>query len=354
MRILIFNNGYHAVQECQEAFNALEHETQAIEVNQPDYFQALTDVLGTFRPDLVFSINHAGFDEAGAIAQHLANNRICQAIWYIDSPFYVQGADLSKQANPFAAIFSWERGYLADFTEAGYPAAVHLPLATDPKRFFRQPTPYQYDISFVGSTWRQQQARWGFPPDSLQHLFFKHPPQKGEWQAWAKERGIQLTTEECLQLEIWATVQDRQTFARGIESLNAVFFGDPGWQEWLNKPENFLGGTRYRVDTPEIYRSTKISLNLTHWQMPTAVNQRIFDVPACGGFLLTDYQADLDYLFEPGEICRYHSLEEAQALVRHYLVHEAERLAMVQKAHQRVVLEHTYLERMARLLTIFD
>jgi spore maturation protein CgeB len=54
--------------------------------------------------------------------------------------------------------------------------------------------------------------------------------------------------------------------------------------------------------------------------MKGAVNQRVFDVPVCGGFLLTDHRRQMESLFEPGrEIVCYQEPGEIPDLVRHYL-----------------------------------
>ena len=55
----------------------------------------------------------------------------------------------------------------------------------------------------------------------------------------------------------------------------------------------------YRSEIAQWYRRIKINLNITSCQMPTALNQRVFDVPACGGFILNDNQTDLKELFSP-------------------------------------------------------
>ena len=44
----------------------------------------------------------------------------------------------------------------------------------------------------------------------------------------------------------------------------------------------------YYKDLPLLYNACKINFNATSLQMKEAVNQRVFDVPACGAFLLTD------------------------------------------------------------------
>ena len=85
--------------------------------------------------------------------------------------------------------------------------------------------------------------------------------------------------------------------------------------------------------------------------MKGAVNQRVFDVPATGAFLLTDYREQVENLFEPGrEIICYHSPEEATDLARRYLARPQDRLAVAAAARARILAEHSYEHRVRALM----
>jgi spore maturation protein CgeB len=87
--------------------------------------------------------------------------------------------------------------------------------------------------------------------------------------------------------------------------------------------------------------------------MKGAVNQRVFDVPACGAFLLTDAQDQLADLLEPGrEMAVYHDLNDIPGQISRWLGDASARRRMVRRARQRVLAEHTYEHRLARLLEI--
>ena len=99
------------------------------------------------------------------------------------------------------------------------------------------------------------------------------------------------------------------------------------------------------------YENSVINLNATSMQMQTAVNQRVFDVPASGGFLITDAQADALEHFEPGkEIITYESAEELQDKALYFEKNESERKAIVQAAQKRVHDCHTYKHRLSLLI----
>ncbi len=87
--------------------------------------------------------------------------------------------------------------------------------------------------------------------------------------------------------------------------------------------------------------------------MKGAVKQSVFDVPACGQFLLTDFQEQMADLFKIGEevIC-YHSPEEIGDLVKFYLDHEKKRAQISQKGYERVLKDHTYVTRVNKIVDL--
>jgi len=87
--------------------------------------------------------------------------------------------------------------------------------------------------------------------------------------------------------------------------------------------------------------------------MKGAVNQRVFDVPACGAFVLTDARRQLENLFEPGrEMAVYETAEELVALTGRYLADAPARQALAQAGRRRVLAEHTYPRRLETLFAV--
>lgn len=78
----------------------------------------------------------------------------------------------------------------------------------------------------------------------------------------------------------------------------------------------------------------------------TIVNGRLFEVPMCGGFLLTGPAMHLEDYFVPGkELVVFHSAEEMIELARFYLSHDTERKKIAAAGYRRAVMEHTYTKR---------
>jgi len=85
---------------------------------------------------------------------------------------------------------------------------------------------------------------------------------------------------------------------------------------------------------------------------PRQIKGRVFEVPACGGFLLTQPAEDLHEYLKPGRDCAtFETIDDLVHQVRYYLEHEDERRTIASQGYQRTLGEHTYA---ARFDSIFE
>ena len=143
--------------------------------------------------------------------------------------------------------------------------------------------------------------------------------------------------------------------SRRVEQLlpfRPLLVGDRGWRQIFKGREFALHPeVTYYTELPRVYPFCAINFNCTSKQMKGAVNQRIFDVPAAGAFVLTDWREQMERLFEPGkEIIAYHELDEIPELTRYYLDNPAARAAIVRAGRRRVLAEHTWDHRIQHLI----
>ena len=83
---------------------------------------------------------------------------------------------------------------------------------------------------------------------------------------------------------------------------------------------------------------------------PAQIKGRNFEVPGCGGFLLTERVPHLERYFElDGEVAVYDGDAELADRIRYWLDHPDERAAVAEAGHRRVLAEHTYDHRFAEI-----
>lgn len=103
-----------------------------------------------------------------------------------------------------------------------------------------------------------------------------------------------------------------------------------------------------------IYSASKIHL-CAHYGGPgpacKQASPRVYEVLACGGFLLCDDQPDVRALFEEGrELAIFRDAFDLRDKARYYLSHERERREIAERGRAKTLAEHTYRHRVTALI----
>ncbi|MEF2229950.1 MAG: glycosyltransferase [Pseudodesulfovibrio sp.] len=382
-RVLFFDSDYFLCREIRSALAANGAECRPLvleggKTGSQRFVEELLRAVVEFRPDFALTVNHLGLDREGRLAGLLADLGMPLASWFVDNPHLI----LHEYAHPGAentALFTFDAGNLDLLRAKGFAHVHHLPLATDPDRFrpglsAGAPASWAADVSFVGSSMARPVAECLEKADLLPELRDEYPAVAAAFGAsgepsvtaylstrrpdWADALRDLPTTENRLALEsliTWeATRQYRLDCVRRILPFSPLVVGDDGWRDQIGP-----GGWRqlsrldYYADLPRFYPLSKINFNCTSRQMIGAVNQRVFDVPACGGFLLTDYREQMEALFDlDDEAVVFRRPDEIPDLVRSLLADGQRRKRIAQNARRRILAEHTYTHRLATLLSV--
>ena len=115
------------------------------------------------------------------------------------------------------------------------------------------------------------------------------------------------------------------------------------------------GGAGTLTEMPKIFQASKINLNITMRPIETGLSLRIWDVLGCGGFLMTNYQAEIPEYFEIGKDLEvYESTEDLIQKTDYYLHHEAERMKIALHGYEKTARYHTYEMRLAEMIRILS
>jgi spore maturation protein CgeB len=374
LNVLILDSGYFLIREIDRALHVLGHQTRLIHL--PDRKAGRTDVVArilsetaSFKPDMLLTVNHLGFDEQGILTDILDHLQLPFASWFVDSPHFILSCG-RRIASPYGTVFVWDADYLDTVNELGCAHVHYLPLATDtsifaPEKQSLRQSGYSCPVSFVGDSMAGPLAScleklpdFTASPvdiDSAADFFIQSAdltPRRAILQA-----GLCAPDDRFLpileQLVTWrATQVKRVETVRALAPLNLTIVGDQGWIDLMDSPGvKVHSPLDYYHDLPLFYPLSGVNLNITSQQMKNGVNQRVFDVPASGGFVLTDYRRQAEALFDMGrEMISYHTAEEALDLARFYLAHESERRAVIDRARKRVLAEHTYIHRLQTMI----
>ncbi|WP_084448304.1 CgeB family protein [Desulfovibrio inopinatus] len=380
-KTLMIRSGYFLENEIERALARLGAPVVSVDLadrrtGSTAFVEALLETVAGFKPDFVLTINHIGVDPHGKLLDLLHRFRLPLASWFVDSPRLIlhEHTELAQDAT---AIFTWDSDTLPWLEAKGFSRSVYLPLATDTTRFTPGPAsppphPFATAVSFVGASMLSQAqdplTDLCNQPNLAAHIqrvatcFAKSPAHDvpGILKTHFPDLFHQFnnaTSRERLAFELavtWNATRDyRLNCIWALLPFHPLIVGDAGWQELLpTRPRwHHHGPIDYYTELPELYRSSTINFNCTSLQMKNAVNQRVFDVPACGGCLLTDYRQQITRLFDPEtELFLYTTPEEAAAKVKEMLHDKERREHIVKNARQRVLHEHDYTHRMIQLL----
>jgi spore maturation protein CgeB len=120
----------------------------------------------------------------------------------------------------------------------------------------------------------------------------------------------------------------------------------------------------------DVFASSRVNLNLSNSSQVPGVKARVrrmlrlrpppprppqikgrnFEVPGCGGFLLTERLPHLEDYFElEREVAVFEQSDDLAEQARHWLEHDEQRRAVADAGHRRVMAEHTYDHRFAAI-----
>ena len=156
---------------------------------------------------------------------------------------------------------------------------------------------------------------------------------------------------QCLILGIKASEIERIKILNELAQKYEVVLYTGSQQTDLLKGVKIRPKVDYMNVMPKIFHLSKINLNITSRTIESGLSQRIWDVLGVGGFLLTNYQPELEEYFEIGKDLEvFHDLEELEEKVSYYLKHEEQRIRIAMNGYKKVRALHKYSNRMEEVL----
>ncbi len=364
--LLTLGRDFHGVAEITRALGRRGREVQVVDATDG---QSAVTLLARSRPTGLLSINGRALRRSPELRAFLDASDLPCAVWFVDDPEVAMQDSLAELGGRIKA-FAWERSAVARLRALGFDDASFLPLACDPAALDRarqlNPYPNPPAIAWVASSYAGEdrpRTNLGEGERSLVDAFAQVSARDRRVSpsavriALAHWAGLETVDANRL-LQIQAMALDtsaanrRGALARALLPLGLQIYGDPGgWQRVLGGTQGLNPDVAYRSHVPGLYSAAGLCVDLPHPQMPTAVTQRAFDVPACHGLLLAEDTSDLREHFDVGtEVLAFETVEHARDMAAWALANPEPAMRMRQRAHDRARGEHTYDQRVARLL----
>lgn len=327
--------------------------------------------------DAVISINYF------PVIAKSCNRTGCKYIsWTCDSPMltlYTKSAYL-----PSNYIFVFDMQAYCEFKARGIKNIWYLPLAADTARndYILSQVPkkdYHADVSFVGSLYEKNRYdEMVNMPDYI----------RGYFDALIN---VQMETYGDNFLERMLSDIEDQLEGRAVNISGNEFIGTPSLivanttlgmklaslerRKILNmvsrKVKNTkiytgsntddipfiknMGKADYIYEMPHVFQQSKINLNITLRNIKTGIPLRIWDILSAGGFVLTNFQAELPEYFKQGKhLVWYDSHSDMMDKITYYLEHDEERQQIAKEGHLLVQKEHTMEKRVQAIISTIE
>mgnify|MGYP004626376345 CR=1 FL=1 len=332
----------------------------------------------------VFSINF--FPAISYTCEHFHIPYVC---WSVDSPVPELFSNALK--NRCNRIFLFDKAQYDFFSPYNPSGIFYLPLATNVKRWEQvvlsmtedDYTRYGADVSFVGSLYTEKckydtlvsqnilsQYTRGFVDGLLEaqlHVYGYNfiydnltdrvireiadaDPQFYHGADTFMDTDRYLVAHQYLGMKL-AAVERQRTLAALSEKFSVALYTRSDVSALPHVQAR--GGVSTLTEMPKVFQASRINLNITMRPIETGLSLRVWDVLGCGGFLLTNYQAELPSYFEIGkDLDAYESQEELMEKVQYYLSHEEERVEIAIHGYEKTARLHSYENRLAEMLRI--
>ena len=274
--------------------------------------QALGLAVRSARPDLMFSFLYADEISPGAVADVTARG-VPTLNWFADDHWRFE--EFSRH---FARSYSWvattAQSAIPKYASIGVTNVVKTQWAAAHRRYRPTGRPLAHDVTFVGQV-------YGDRPALVQRLRTAGVPIRTWGTGWGERR--------------WHRALGHRPVVRSL-----------GGRRLLAAAQARTRCTQEEMI--EIFATSRINLNFTEASQGTEaqIKGRTFEVPACGGFLLTGSSECLeDYYVPDREIVVFDSADELVEKARYYLANEDARATIAREGLRRTRAEHTYEQR---------
>lgn len=315
--------------------------------------------------DMVFSINFAP-----VVSEVCMSKKILYVSWVYDAPIHIR--NLQSLKNSCNRIFFFDRIQAQSYRMQGIEA-FHMPLAGDVDTFSGTRKGYITDISLVGKLYQTDYAYYSGPLNPYQRGYLE-----GILNAQSKIYGgyflpemltsdllldlnnvyqkasggkVSITKEELeYMLACEITGRERYLALAVLSNHFKVSLYSTDADQRLDKVD-YKGYADYYGQMPEIFRNSRINLNISLKIIQSGIPLRVFDILSCGGFLLSNYQMEMPELFEIGkDFVVYESLEDMYAKAEFYIRNETERQRIATHGQETIRKHYTMKQQLEKIL----
>ena len=327
-------NFYQSLIDMGHEVEYFDFPTVAEELGRSGMNRRLVEMVKAEKPDLMFTVVWGDSLDRATVREISQNTDTATVNWYCDDHWRFES--LSRHWTPcFNWVVTTAQSALPKYEQAGYRNVIKSQWACNHGLYRKLDLPLKYDVTFVGLPHGARRAT----VQTLRNAGIDVRTWGTGWEGGRLTQGqmIEVFNQSRINLNFSEASSNGRPMSRlnawGHRYLERPLLGVPGGWRVASMGRSFAtkvaGGGSHRVKT-----------------MPQQIKGRNFEVPGCGGFLMTGYADNLCDYYRVGEqLAVFDSNADLIEKIKHYLGQEEERAAIAQAGYQKTLQEHTYTRR---------
>ena len=360
--------GYEVVEYTQRLFSYDYDE---------EFVQHFGELLDKDEYEFVFTVNYFAM-----ISNMCQERNVPYVVWTCDNPLISMYHN--SVFNDVNIIFTFDKTNYYEFKEMGVKHIYYLPLAVDADRISyvlknaKDLHLYENEVAFVGGLYERnsydrlenklpeylrgyfdavmliQSDLYGssiveeaLTPEILEEIEGIFELEKHEDSF--SDLGLIFST-TTLGFKI-AQIERKNALLSLAKKLDVSIYSNSDTEDLIGV--TYKGGVEYWSEMPKVFYGTKVNLNFTIPNIKSGIPLRVWDVLGCGGFLLTNFQAELPMYFKDGEdLVTFYSREDCIEKAQFYAAHDTQRKQIAAHGLETVKKYHNYDIRMKEMMDI--
>jgi spore maturation protein CgeB len=152
-----------------------------------------------------------------------------------------------------------------------------------------------------------------------------------------------------------AASEKRLTYLSQLGRYSLKVWGDEGWKRLESEGLRYMGYAGHKYEINKIYSASTINIDINRLYQADMVNMRVFDIMACGGFVIAEHSEDLKELFEiDDEVVTFRTFGELLEKVDYYLSNTDKAREISYRGMTAVRERHTIQNRVKHMLSIVN
>lgn len=394
MNILYYSWDEFNGEDCRDAMQKLGHHVDTMKFDNVGY-ELTEEILFLLKDKILIEKEGRRYYDCVYSFDYFPNiSEACQMFgmpyisWVFDCPHYT--LDSHTLGNDVNRIYVFDKLLYSRLCQKGYDTIRYTTMAVNSERIKKLcedfdnesggTITYEHDVCFLGNLYDNEYNFY----DQVKYL----PPMlKGYVDAVIKAQeslfGSDLFTEpgifpyekikelkeyikfeetgkyeidyDNVMLDILrkkVTVNERHNILLEMgKRFDTVLYTMPGAKPIENVCN--LGTANYMTKMPRVFHKSKVNLNITLRSILSGIPLRVVDILAAGGFLITNYQAEIaEHFIDGEELVMAFSPEDMIEKTGYYLEHEDERKEIARRGQEKVLRDFSYEKLLKEVLTI--